>query len=248
MLGRFLGLGLIAAALISPLSAATRMQMTGAGSVTGGGPPPGTPTWVQGNVTLGGATSRTSFSTTLPGAAGAGDLVVASCGSASGAATFTFSDDKGNAYTTVDSQTTTGFWYTTGYALNVAGGPTVITCTSTAAGTFWAVVADDYSGVAPTSALDQHVMVTVNGTIGTNAITTGNVTTTAAGELIYGTTVNASGNGTIVAGTGFTQRQSSPSAYMTEDQVQSSAGAIAATFTSSALDDWIVAILTFKHQ
>lgn len=88
----------------------------------------------------------------------------------------------------------------------------------------------EYSGVASVSPADVSSTNGQNSQSGTNAATSGSATTTQNGDLIAGFTIDYPGNASgIAAGTGFTSRTGTY--CQVEDQVQSSAGSIAATFT-----------------
>lgn len=135
------------------------------------------------------------------------------------------------------------------YFLNTTAGADTVTVTFAGAVTYASLQCAEYSGVATSSALDQATSnsQTDPGTA-TNAITSGNVTTTTAGQLILGwTSALVVGAGTVSAGTGYTGRTNVFGDTLFEDQVQSSAGSIAATFTTNlATADHITLISTFK--
>jgi hypothetical protein len=211
-------------------------------------------TRVQGNTHQNGATSSSTVAVTLGAPVGTGNMLCVSIGSVhtSGTQTFTVTDDKGNTYTSVDALADTGnsFAFGTAYILNVTNAPTVITATIRIAGTptaetFASIQVDEFSGV---SAFDGHAINNqVSPATTANAVTSTAITTTANGDLIYGTVVDILGGGTITKGTPFTQDLSVASAYMTEHLIQSTAGSIAATFTASvSTDAWITAVMAFK--
>jgi len=133
------------------------------------------------------------------------------------------------------------------YFLNTTGG--AVTVTFAGAVTYASLQCAEYSGVATSAALDQATSnsQTDPGT-GANAITSGSVVTTTAGQLILGwTSALVVGASTVSAGTGFTGRQNVSGDTLFEDQVQGSAGSIATTFTTtSATADFITLISTFK--
>lgn len=135
------------------------------------------------------------------------------------------------------------------YFLNTTAGADTVTVTFAGAVTYASLQCAEYSGVATSSALDQATSnsQTDPGT-GANAITSGNVTTTTAGQLILGwTSALVVGAGTVSAGTGYTGRINVFGDTLFEDQVQGSAGSIAATFTTNlSTADHITLISTFK--
>jgi hypothetical protein len=115
--------------------------------------------------------------------------------------------------------------------------------------TFASLQVAEYSGVATSSALDKTAnnSQTDPGTAA-NAITSGSVTTTTDGQLILGwTSALVVGGSTVSAGSGFTGRINVFGDILFEDQIQTSAGAIAATFTTtSATADFITLVSTYK--
>lgn len=136
------------------------------------------------------------------------------------------------------------------YFLNTAGGADTVTVTFAGTVTYASLQCAEYSGVATSAALDQATSnsQTDPGTA-TDAITSGNVTTTTNGQLILGwTSALAVGAGTVSAGTSYTGRQNVFGDTLFEDRVQTTAGSIAATFTTNhATSDYITLISTFKE-
>jgi hypothetical protein len=162
-------------------------------------------------------------------------------------------DDKGNNYTIVDNIAGTGmssFTLSTFYLANITNAPQTITATFTNTLFYVMILADEYSGVAAVP-LDGHA---INqqpsfGNATADAVTSGSITPTVSGDLIYGG-VTDGGVSTIVAGTGFTLRQtstvtSSDFAY-SEDLIQGASAAVAATFTLNAGDDFAAGVMAFK--
>jgi hypothetical protein len=189
-----------------------------------------------------GSSSASSTSVTLSGAVTSGNAVVGSL-VYYGGGTLTITDDKGNAYTVVNTSTS----LYTYYALNLTNGPSTITATGSVASTFWRIIADEFSGI---TAIDASVDVAFSGVSGTNAITTGLVTTIFNGEVIYGSLCAVGPGYTLNAGTGFTitetgnfatDHQPLGSEYLT----QVNAGAIAATFSPGSAAGGQVAVMTF---
>jgi hypothetical protein len=156
-----------------------------------------------------------------------------------------------NTYTIVDTLIngttiwTNTFWATVG--ATTASCTVTMTFNTSVAGAKMAI--HDVSGITATTPVDVHAIANQSapGT-GTNAVTSGSVTTGSSGDYIFGFTSDVSNNPTCTAGTGYTIRETG-SSLCSEDQVQSSAGAIAATFTQvSATDNFATAIVAFKHQ
>jgi hypothetical protein len=204
-----------------------------------------TPAWVQGANSGFFTGSGNTESATFANPVGAGDTV---CGvvdiafSSSGSIT-SVTDDKSNTYTVLDTQSNVSNSFAGSFCLaNITNGPSTITVTYSSDVTGYAtVILAEYSGVASVSAVDVHTSAQQAGVgTGTNAVTSGNATTTANGDLIFGVAASLNGGAGSYftsSGTGFTQRtqtiQSSSFALTTEDLVQPTAGAIAATFTAS---------------
>jgi hypothetical protein len=209
---------------------------------------------VQGKSHQNGGSSSTTVAVTLDQAVGSGNMLCVSIGTALGTLTsFSVTDDKGNTYTSVDVTDITGpYTWGSAYILNVTNGPTTVTATVDVSGTptsaaFSSIVVEEFSGVA--GPLDVHAIHTQAfppGT-GTDAVTSGSVTTNHGGELVYGATVNVSSAGTIEAGTGFSAGYSVPDAFQTEYQTQVSAGPVAATFTAgNGGDSFISYVMCFE--
>lgn len=148
------------------------------------------------------------------------------------------SDDKGNAYSIVDkiADATDGTCMGSFYLGGITNSPTVITANlnTTSAMT---IVASEESGLS-TLALDGHSgQSQTNPGTGTNAISSGNTTTTIDGDLICSAVMRGSANLTnTVVGTGFSARESDTSSatqLKAEDLVQGTAGAISSTWTDA---------------
>lgn len=136
------------------------------------------------------------------------------------------------------------------YRENTAGGANTVTVTFLGAITYASLQCTERSGIATSGSLDKFASnsQTTPGTAA-NAITSGSVTTTTNGQTIVGwSTALTVGAGTTSAGTGFTPRTNVFGDTLIEDQIQTTAGAIAATFTTnSASSSFITLITTFKE-
>lgn len=164
-------------------------------------------------------------------------------------------DNQGNTYTIVDRVTSAanGFNQCLGtfYAANITNAPTTITANFANTPADVGIFLDEYSG-AGTTPLDGHAMQTqaAPGT-GTDACTSGNITTTVVGDLIYAGMVDVQGaSGSDVAGTNFTLRVNNDASNgfsfsSTEDRVQVAAGTAAGTFTLSANVVTITGVMAF---
>ncbi|HMH95641.1 MAG TPA: hypothetical protein VK577_03560 [Bradyrhizobium sp.] len=197
-------------------------------------------TRVQGNAA--GAGSGASLGVTLGAAVGSGNSV---CGWVSWGQNGTtnlssVTDDKGNTYTISDRladavNAQAGAMFFLG---NITNAPTVITANFSPSQSFLQIGADEYSGVlAATNSSDgHHVAAAVQtGSTATDFLSSGNFTTAVNGDLIYGVTIDTSNATLASTGTGYTQRQTNINQVDTtsEDKVQSTAGSVAATFTTS---------------
>jgi hypothetical protein len=210
--------------------------------------------YVQSGIHGNGASpSSTTIATTLTNPVGVGNAVVVSVGwgSVIGAGDFVsnVSDDKGNTYTIVDSLPTsinTGYTFVSAYALNVTNRPTTITATLNTTRTFGTIVVDEFTGLPPAVVLDNH---SINAqsplAAGTNAISSG-AATIGAGDFIYGSSVNVSGNGSESVSAGFLPGQHTSGAFITEYKNAGVGGSTAATFSSTQSSDWITYMMAFK--
>src|SRR6267154_2130827 len=165
-------------------------------------------------------------------------------------------DGLGNSFTIVDTRVDAGtgdiqksFW------ADVTGaGACTVTLTTTGAHGFRGMVVHEVSNLA-TGAPEQHTtaLQLTPGT-GTDGITTGNVTTVAVNQYIFGAVhVNNVIVMTVTQGTNYTDRESiDGTAAITplesEDRIQSGAGAIAVTFTENSNQPATSCIMTFKQR
>lgn len=159
--------------------------------------------------------------------------------------------DGTNTYTLIHNPTTvdTTSRYAMFYCLSVTAGTFTVTANLSGAA-FGNVIVHLIRGSGAVT-LDKSALASQGfpGT-GTDAVSSGNVTTTTDGQYIFGASakVNAAGN-VLTAGTGFTsrtQQNNSGAASLSESRTQTSAGAIAATFTTSSDGFYGTGIMTFK--
>jgi hypothetical protein len=158
-------------------------------------------------------------------------------------------DNVGNTYTLVQNPTTAANFRAAGaYARNVTGGSVTITATFDDLNNDKRLLAHEISGVSTVSPVDcSRATAQVLPGTGADAISSGSCTTQYPGDYIFGTTSNKTG-ATQVPGTGFTQRLDAAT-FESEDLVQSSPAAIAATFTSAVFggsDTWITLLIAFN--
>jgi len=76
--------------------------------------------------------------------------------------------------------------------------------------------------------------------------TSGSTVTKSAGDLIFAAFMDDSGTTTITAGAGFTQCQSTANDTASEDMIQSSAGAVAATANFATSTDYLAQMVAFR--
>ncbi len=135
------------------------------------------------------------------------------------------------------------------HAANITGGTTpTVTATFTDGSTQRSMSCGEFSGLATSTPLDQQTgqAQTDPGT-GTDAVSSGTMTTTQHDELIVGATCCFSPPAT--AGTGFTKFPGSDVSTVTEYRIVSITGTYAATFTTgTATDDFATRGATFKMQ
>jgi hypothetical protein len=168
----------------------------------------------------------------------AGSLVVAAISWDSGAGdTRTLSSvSDGTAWTILGTTVDTTNHQTCAFAYrqNHPGGATTVTATISTTTDFRRISLAEYAGVATTGAYDTgsfHGQGTSN-TTGSNNVSAGTaVTPTAAGAIVIGAVMDtANGSNTQTAGTGFTKRVVFGLCAI-EDQIQTSAAAVTATWT-----------------
>lgn len=193
--------------------------------------------------------SGTSISLAYPSPVSAGSLLITAAYVGSGISSIT--DSLSQVETTLPGEITDGSTVTirASYYVNSAAGANTITVNLTGSAGYGSVAIHEYSGVATSSALDKTAANNqANPGTAADAVTTGNVTTTTDGQLIFGFAAQYDPVGsTTAAGTGFTERQDPFGDSPTEDRIQTSAGAIAATFTAGdATQDFFTWIATFK--
>jgi hypothetical protein len=163
------------------------------------------------------------------------------------------SDSVAGALTLVDNPTNSSTGgserMAMAYLENITGGttPTVTATFSGSPGTLCLAVME-ISGAATSGMLDQHVINSGAADTNPNAVTSGNVTTTANNEFIFGCG-HCEFNTSLSAGTNYTLDAGSGDQVFIEHRTSNlaSAGSIAATFTESGSDAWMAGIMTIKE-
>jgi len=188
------------------------------------------------------AGTTSSLSAAFSSAVGSGSAVVgvATWDSLGGVTLSAVTDDKGNSYRIVDTfNDTTNNQAAASFVLgNIANAPKTITAKFSVATQYVTIIVDEYSGiVAAADPRDGNAVQSQTSVATTaDAITSGSITTSKNGDLIWGAAVNISGSQAPVAGAGFTQLESdavtSTAPTTTEQRSQTAAGAVAATFSA----------------
>lgn len=199
--------------------------------------------------------SGTSIAVTLGVPVTSGNLVICPVvvGSAPNVASPISSvvDDKGNAYTVLPITlfATESVYLAIAYFVNATNAPQTITATFDQSRTFLEILGHEFTGFASSNLVidgnSSNTQVALG--TGTDNITSGNLTTTANGNLVFGVTIPNAGAGNT-AGTGYTGAFSPVAGIvLTEFTTQTSAGVVAATFNNtSSADDYVTAAISFK--
>jgi hypothetical protein len=152
-------------------------------------------------------------------------------------------DSKGNVYSLAVGPTllsaaaggplTQSIYYSKNIAAATAGA-NAVTVTFTAAAVFADIRVSEYSGLNSANPLD--VAVGASGNSATSS--SGSVTTTSATDLLVG--ANTVETSTIGAGTGFTQRLTTPDGDIAEDRAVTATGSYSATAPLSSAGGWVM--------
>ena len=186
--------------------------------------------------------SGTTDSVAFSSANTAGNLVVATVfWNNTGAVTVV--DSRGNAYASVAPRRTWGSNWSeqTFFAKNVAAGPNTVTATFATSIAGWAIVyVHEYAGIDKLKPLDGTV-----GAIGSAAaMSSGSLTTTVAGDLLFA--AGASTGSVTAAGAGWTTR-STVSGNRTQDRTAAAPGPYSATATQNG-SGWVMRMVAFRPE
>ena len=181
----------------------------------------------------------TSQSLAFPASTSAGDLILVALAYDVSSATASVSDSQGNLFTPVGSQLTTpgGQFTQVFYAPNIKGGADTVKVTLSANSTYLDVYLTEYAGINPTNPIDAQA--SAAGSPG--AASSGDATTTVAGDVIYGYCLGSPSCGT--AGSGFATR-STFDGDLVEDMLAGNPGSYAAT--GSATGNWAMQMVALK--
>jgi chitodextrinase len=220
----------LASAMTSPASATTEVATAG------------TPTLVQHVATAMEQNPVTTFTIPLPNAAGSGNALILGVQYQSSGSVTSVTDNGGNNWVLGPTETNYDQTMALYYALNVAGGTQTIRIAFTGNPIDVQAEASEFYNVAATSPLD--------GSSGSNSSTTaGEMTTSAAGDLIYEwgadlSDSNESGGAynattSIAAGEGFTLLSADLQVGAADQfEVQPEGGPVTPTFTAPGASGW----------
>lgn len=162
-------------------------------------------------------------------------------------------DTLGNTYTLLNNSTSTysgGVYTAQFYALSPSGGANTVQANfSVSAFGLRQMVLAEVEGRHASSPLDGNdANAQLNQAPGTDVLTSTDITTTANGDYLFGWCLGFEGTAVLTAGTtGFTLREGTGLNRGCEDQIQASAGTIAATFTLAVSNNYCVTgIMAFK--
>lgn len=237
--------GAVSKANIKALGAVAEANIKALGAVdnTGGGG--GSITHIDAK----GAGGNLATYTTAAFTATAGDTLLGWVHWESTTVTLTSVTDGANTYTLLHNPTTgdDSARVAMFYCVGVAGGSPAVSANLSGAA-FGQIIVHQIRGAASfdKSAIQEQIF---PGTAA-DAVSSGNVTTISDGQYIFGASAKTSASGNVLsAGTGFTQgvqQNNSGAASLSEYQIQGSAGAIAATFTTSSDGPYLTGIMTFS--
>jgi hypothetical protein len=181
--------------------------------------------------------SGNSLSVSFPANTVAGDLILVGIGFASNATASSVTDSQGNTFTQVGTQLTSpvGTRSVVYYAKKIKGGADSVTVNLSASSGI-ELYLTEYSGIDQTNPIDGQA----GSSGGAGTVSSGNATTTNAGDVIYGF---CEADWACTAGSGFAVR----SAYvdnLIEDRTSGSAGIYAAT--GSATKGWTMQMVALK--
>ena len=184
------------------------------------------------------AGSSSSLSLSFPANTVAGDLLLVAFDYDTSAIPSSVTDFQGNVFTAVGSQLTSpgGARSRVYYAKNIKGGADTVTVNLSANSGWLELYLTEYSGADQTNPIDAQAGASGNA----GAVSSGNATTTAASDVIYGYCV---GDWVCTAGSGFATR-SNFHGNLIEDKLAGNAGTYAAT--GSATNGWTMQVVALK--
>jgi hypothetical protein len=179
-----------------------------------------------------------SLSLSFPTNTAAGDLILVAFDYDTSALPTSVTDSQNNVFTPVGNQLTSpgGARSRLYYAKNIKGGPDTVTINLSANSAWIELYLTEYSGVDQTNPIDAQAGATGNA----GAVSSGNATTTVAGDVIYGFCV---GDWACTVGSGFTAR-STLNNNLIEDRIAGNPGSYTATGT--ATNGWTMQMVVLK--
>ena len=180
----------------------------------------------------------TSLSLAFSANTQAGDLLLVAFDYSGSATVASVTDTQGNVFTQVGTQLSTpgGVLSQVYYAPNTKGGADKVTVTLSENVSIIELYLNEYSGIASTNPIDAEAG--ASGSAG--AVSSGDVTTTVAGDIIYGYCL---GDNACTVGSGFTARSTLDS-NLIEDETAGAAGSYAATATANS--GWTMQMVALK--
>jgi hypothetical protein len=188
----------------------------------------------QAPVSVSNAANGTSIAVAFGSNVTAGNLLVAFASvDTTNTPSITFSSTGAPTWVTIATFTEAGAAarFAIGYCVNAPGGATTVTATFSQNNSLRSIHIVEYSGAAIAAVLDKNTTGLSTAPV-TNPTDTAMITT-AAGDLIVSALIyrNATSPATAGAGYSFIGNDSTVSDFAAEDQIQTSAGSIATTFT-----------------
>jgi hypothetical protein len=184
------------------------------------------------------SSATSSFPITFPNSTRAGDTILVGFDFVASASVGSVSDSQGNPFSEVGAQLTSpgGARSRVYFANNIKGGSDTVTVTLTSSSAYVEVYVTEFTGVNQNNPIDAQAGAT--GYAG--SVSSGNATTTQAGDAIYGFCV---GDNACTAGSGFTALSNLHS-NLSEEQIVGNAGSYAAT--GNANSSWTMQMVALK--
>ena len=182
--------------------------------------------------------SASTFSLAFPNSTLAGDVILVGFDFTANATLSSLSDSQGNTFTEVGTELASpgGAQSRVYYAQSIKGGADTVTVNLSASSGYIEVYLTEYYGMNPTSPIDVRAGAAGNAGLASS----GNATTTLAGDVIYGYCV---GDIACTAGANFAPR-STFDGNLIEDTTAGNPGVYAAT--ASANSGWTMQIVALK--
>jgi hypothetical protein len=202
--------------------------------------------FVQGSSTLN-DTTATTITQAFGSNVTSGNTIVVSVGWQHATATLTCTDTQGNTYATaVTKKDAANNNVSVCYAVAGTTGANTVTATFSVTSPFRRINVSEYTGIRTVSPLDGTASASGTAATTTDGVSSGAITTTQSGDMIYGTTVDTNGTQTIGAGTGYAQLPNWDNILLTQIKNQVKAGSVASTATFPAAHTYIAVVVAFK--